>query len=125
MSQQVDQKVRNTLMSAPLYQALEGPNSVRQQRHEVGDHCVDDAMVGGKISTARLEPVCGQALRHCLLVRYVRSLSDYMHDTAIRHIPGRDACSLCAKAEVSLLEIQEIGLVKAANAIEYAPADHH
>src|SRR5215469_11604245 len=117
--------MRNTVMLAPQGHTFEEPQRVRNRRYYVSDHGVTCAMIDGKISTARFEPVGGQALQFVLGCRYFCTLSGDVHDTALRHIPRREAGLSGTQAEVGFLEVEKVVFVEATDLFDDAPTNHH
>src|SRR5215467_6582760 len=117
--------MRNTLMLAPQGHTFEEPQRVRKRRYYVGDHSVTCAMIDNKISTARFEPIGGQALQCGLGCCYFCTLPGDVHDTALRHIPGREAGFSGTQAEVGFLEVEKVIFIEAADPFDDAPTNHH
>src|SRR5207302_2386617 len=118
-------KARNPTIGAPLGDALQRAQPVREQRDEVDRHRVLQTVSRCKVPAARLEPVGRQPLRRPIALGDPRTLTRDVHDAALGHVPGREARLPRAKAEIGLFVVKEVVLVEAADRVEYCAANHH
>src|SRR5580704_17552706 len=111
MPREIRKKVRNAAVYASLDNAFQGTQSMCQQRDDVGRHRVAYTVGCREVPTPRLEPIGRQPLWRRLMPRKLSDLVCDVHDAALGHVPSRETRFLRAKAEVGLLEIEEVVLV--------------